>query len=44
MMMAGLFIMLYAGVALIREKRFFTSEHEEVRKMERILPAALFDA
>ena len=31
MMMAGLFIMLYAGVALIQDKRFFTSAPKEVQ-------------
>lgn len=31
MMMAGLFIMLYAGVALIQDERFFTSAPKEVQ-------------
>ncbi len=31
MLMAGLFIMLYAGVALIQDKRFFTSAPKEVQ-------------
>ncbi len=31
MLMAGLFLMLYAGVALIQDKRFFTSAPKEVQ-------------
>ncbi len=32
MMMAGLFLMLYAGVALIQDPRFFSSAPKEVRE------------
>ena len=35
-MMAGLFLMLYAGVALIQDKRFFTSAPKDV--YEAVLP------
>lgn len=31
-MMAGLFLMLYAGVALIQDKKYFTSAPKEVRE------------